>query len=44
MFLDSELDALIMPHPPKEVTEGSDLIRRLFADPKQEELKYFQKT
>jgi 4,5-dihydroxyphthalate decarboxylase len=44
MFLDGELDALIMPHPPKEVTEGSDLIRRLFEDPKQEELKYFQKN
>jgi len=44
MFLNGELDALIMPHPPKEVTGGSDLIRRLFEDPKAEEYKYFQKN
>ena len=44
MFLNGELDALIMPHPPQEVTQGSDLIRRLFDDPKKEELKYFQKN
>ena len=44
MFLKGELDALIMPHPPKEVTQGSDLICRLFEDPKREELKYFRKN
>jgi 4,5-dihydroxyphthalate decarboxylase len=44
MFLAGDLDALIMPHPPKEVTEGSDLIRRLFDNPRGEELKYFQKN
>jgi 4,5-dihydroxyphthalate decarboxylase len=44
MFLNGDLDALIMPHPPKEVTQGSKLIRRLFEDPKKEELKFFQKN
>lgn len=44
MLLKGEIDALIMPHPPREVSQGSDLIQRLFPDPKQEELKYFQKN
>jgi 4,5-dihydroxyphthalate decarboxylase len=39
-----EIDALFMPHPPKEVLRGSDKIRRLFADAKQEELNYFRKN
>jgi 4,5-dihydroxyphthalate decarboxylase len=39
-----EIDALFMPHPPKEVLSGGDKIRRLFADAKAEELKYFTKN
>src|ERR671911_2350053 len=35
-----EIDALMVPHPPAEVLEGSKSIRRLFPDPKQEEVKY----
>jgi len=39
-----EIDALFMPHPPKEVLRGSEKIRRLFADAKQQELNYFRKN
>jgi 4,5-dihydroxyphthalate decarboxylase len=39
-----EIDALMVPHPPHEALRGSPKIRRLFADPKQEEVKYFQKN
>jgi 4,5-dihydroxyphthalate decarboxylase len=39
-----EIDALMMPHPPKEALRGGENIRRLFADPKAEEAKYFQKN
>ncbi|MDF1590959.1 MAG: hypothetical protein P1P89_05530 [Desulfobacterales bacterium] len=44
MLRKGEFDALIMPHPPKEVSGGSDQIKRLFPNPKREELKYFQKN
>ncbi|MGH7772100.1 MAG: ABC transporter substrate-binding protein [Candidatus Binatia bacterium] len=44
MLEQGEIDALFMPHPPKEVVRGSDKIARLFSDPKQEELKYFRKN
>jgi 4,5-dihydroxyphthalate decarboxylase len=39
-----EIDALMVPHPPKEALRGGGSIRRLFADPKAEEKKYFQKN
>jgi 4,5-dihydroxyphthalate decarboxylase len=39
-----ELDALMMPHPPKEALRGGGNIRRLFTDPKTEEKKYFRKN
>jgi 4,5-dihydroxyphthalate decarboxylase len=39
-----EIDALMMPHPPKEALRGSGPIRRLFADPKAEETKYFKRN
>jgi 4,5-dihydroxyphthalate decarboxylase len=35
---------LMVPHPPKEALRGSNKIRRLFANPKQEEINYFQKN
>jgi 4,5-dihydroxyphthalate decarboxylase len=40
----SEIDALFMPHPPKEALGGSNKIRRLFANAKEEELNYFRKN
>jgi len=44
MLENGELDALMMPHPPKEALRGGAKIRRLFADPKGEEAKYFRKN
>jgi 4,5-dihydroxyphthalate decarboxylase len=44
MLEKGEIDALMMPHPPQAVVRGSGKIRRLFADPKQEELQYFRKN
>ena len=43
MLENGEIDALMVPHPPKEALRGGGNIRRLFADPKAEEAKYFQK-
>jgi 4,5-dihydroxyphthalate decarboxylase len=34
----------MVPHPPKEALRGDGKIRRLFADPKAEEAKYFRKN
>jgi 4,5-dihydroxyphthalate decarboxylase len=39
-----EISALMVPHPPEQALKGSPKIRRLFADPKQEEVKYFHKN
>jgi 4,5-dihydroxyphthalate decarboxylase len=39
-----EIDALMVPHPPHEALRGGGAIRRLFADAKAEENKYFQKN
>lgn len=39
-----ELDALIVPHTPTAVVRGSNNIRRLFDDPKKEELNYYRKN
>src|SRR6185369_3656785 len=44
MLEQGEIAALMVPHPPKEALRGSKKIRRLFADPKGEEIKYFQKN
>jgi 4,5-dihydroxyphthalate decarboxylase len=44
MLEKGEIDALMMPHPPKEALRGGGTIRRLFADPKAEETKYFRKN
>jgi 4,5-dihydroxyphthalate decarboxylase len=44
MLEEGEIAALMVPHPPSQALRGSPKIRRLFADPKQEELKYFQKN
>jgi 4,5-dihydroxyphthalate decarboxylase len=44
MLETGEIDALMVPHPPKEALRGGGNIRRLFADPKAEEAKYFKKN
>lgn len=43
MLEQGEIDALIIPHPPKEILRGSGKVTRLFADPKTEERNYFRK-
>jgi 4,5-dihydroxyphthalate decarboxylase len=44
MLEQGEIDALMVPHPPQEALRGGGRIRRLFADPKAEEIKYFRKN
>ena len=44
MLEQGEIAALMVPHPPQQVLKGSPKIRRLFSEPKQEEIKYFQKN
>ena len=44
MLEKGEIDALMVPHPPEEALRGGGPIRRLFADPKAEEAKYFRKN
>jgi 4,5-dihydroxyphthalate decarboxylase len=44
MLEKGEVHALMVPHPPKEALRGNGNIRRLFADPKAEEERYFQKN
>jgi 4,5-dihydroxyphthalate decarboxylase len=44
MLEQGEISALMVPHPPEQALKGSPKIRRLFGDPKQEELKYFRKN
>jgi 4,5-dihydroxyphthalate decarboxylase len=44
MLEEGEIDALVMPHPPKSIMRGSKEVKRLFSDPRHEELKYFRKN
>jgi 4,5-dihydroxyphthalate decarboxylase len=44
MLEQGEIDALMMPHPPQPVVRGSNKIRRLFSEAKQEEIRYFRKN
>lgn len=44
MLESGEISAMMTPHPPKPVLRGSKKIRRLFADPKAEDLRYFGKN
>ncbi len=39
-----DVDAFFLPHPPKSVSVGKTRARRLFADPRGEELNYFRKV
>ena len=44
MLESGEISAMMTPHPPKPVLRGSKKIRRLFADPKAEDLRYYKKN
>lgn len=44
MLKEKEIDAFFLPHPPHSVVSGKTPARRLFADPKAEELAYYQKV
>ena len=44
MLLSGDIDALIMPHPPRAILEAGNLVRHLFPDTKGEEIKYFRKN
>lgn len=44
MLEKGEIAALMVPHPPKEALRGGGSIRRLFADSRAEEAKYFKKN
>ncbi len=44
MLEQGEIDALMMPHPPRHALQGSKKIRRLFPDPKKEDAGYFRKN
>jgi 4,5-dihydroxyphthalate decarboxylase len=44
MLEQGEIAALMVPHPPKEALRGSKKIRRLFTNPKEEEIRYFRKN
>jgi 4,5-dihydroxyphthalate decarboxylase len=39
-----EIAAMMTPHPPKPVLRGSKKIRRLFTDPKAEDLRYYRQN
>ena len=41
MLKDGEIDALFMPHPPKEALEGCEEIARLFPDPRERGTRLF---
>jgi 4,5-dihydroxyphthalate decarboxylase len=43
MLLAGELDALIHPHPPHDLFEGTDRVRRLFPDAKAECIRHFDR-
>ncbi|MGH7845335.1 MAG: ABC transporter substrate-binding protein [Candidatus Binatia bacterium] len=44
MLQEGSIDALFVPHPPKEALQGAGGISRLFADPKQMEIDYYRKN
>jgi 4,5-dihydroxyphthalate decarboxylase len=44
MLVDGEIDALYTPRTPEPYAQGRPEVRRLFADPAQEEAKYFAAT
>ena len=44
MLQDGEIDAVFNPTPPRAALEGAPNVRRLFADPKTEEARYYHKN
>jgi 4,5-dihydroxyphthalate decarboxylase len=44
MLVKGELDALVTARPPSSFVKGDPAVRRLFRDPKAEEIKYWKKT
>lgn len=44
LFLGGEVDAMIFPHPPREVLEAPDRFPRLFPDPIAEAKRYYDKV
>jgi 4,5-dihydroxyphthalate decarboxylase len=44
MLQEGAIDALFVPHPPKEALEGVEGISRLFSDPKKTEAEYYRKN
>ena len=44
MLESGDLAAMMTPHPPKPVLRGSKKVKRLFADPKAEDLRYYKKN
>ncbi len=44
MLFDGEVDALIYPHPPPRILEADPRVRRLFADPRAEAMRYHKKN
>jgi 4,5-dihydroxyphthalate decarboxylase len=43
LLIEGQLDAVLLPHPPSSIIASRGQLRRLFADPRQAELRYFQK-
>ena len=44
MLESGAINAMMTPHPPRPVLRGSKRIRRLFTDPKAEDLRYYRKN
>ena len=44
LLRDDDVQAIFVPHPPKQVLEDTENYRRLFSNPREEEVKYFQKN
>jgi 4,5-dihydroxyphthalate decarboxylase len=44
MLQEGAIDAIFRPHPPRQVLEGTSDIRRLFADSRAEEQRYYRKN
>ena len=41
LLLSGEVDAMVFPHPPREILEAGNTIRRLFTDPQTESKRYY---
>lgn len=44
LLRDDDVQAIFVPHPPKQVLEDTENYRRLFSNPREEEVKYYQKN